>query len=83
MGPQEVRPYVPPEESALLTRRERDHVDELIRILVSNRAQASDATASPDTYISEAQAKLEAFQHGDYQLAARHQPNHDPTEDHT
>ncbi|MEW6879632.1 hypothetical protein [Trueperella pyogenes] len=41
MGRQSITPYTPPQEAAMLTRRERDHVDELIRLLVASRAARS------------------------------------------
>lgn len=41
MGRQSIQPYTPPEESSMLTRRERDAVDEMIRLLVASRAARS------------------------------------------
>ena len=88
---EEIDPYTPPQEAALLTRRERDHVDELIRLLVASRSKPfvlgesrldeavlkDEDMLSDDarTYTAEAEAKLQAVLQGGYVPAARH---HEP-----
>lgn len=87
MGRQSITPYTPPQEAAMLTRRERDHVDELIRLLVASRskpfvlgesrlggAMLKDEDMMTDAdrgYIATAEAKLQAVLQGDYTAAAR------------
>lgn len=88
MGRQSITPYTPPQEAAMLTRRERDHVDELIRLLVASRSKPvvlgesrlGEATLKDDgmmtdadrAYVNEAQAKIEALNQGNYAPAAKH-----------
>ncbi|MEW6912572.1 hypothetical protein [Trueperella pyogenes] len=71
----------------MLTRRERDHVDELIRLLVASRSKPvvlgesrlGEATLKDEDmmtdadrgYIATAEAKLQAVLQGDYTAAAR------------
>ncbi|MDF2419482.1 hypothetical protein [Trueperella pyogenes] len=87
MGRQSITPYTPPQEAAMLTRRERDHVDELIRLLVASRSKPfvlgesrlDEATLKDEDmltdddrgYIATAEAKLQAVLQGDYTAAAR------------
>ncbi|QOR47531.1 hypothetical protein INS90_09830 [Trueperella pecoris] len=75
----------------MLTRRERDHVDELIRLLVASRSKPfvlgesrlGEATLKDEdmltdddrAYVNEAQAKIEALNQGNYTPAAR---RHEP-----
>lgn len=91
MGRQSVTPYIPPQEAAMLTRRERDHVDELIRLLVASRSKPfvlgesrlgeavlkdEDMLTDADrTYAAVAEAKLRAALQSDVTPAAR---RHEP-----
>ena len=68
MGQQTIQEYTPPEEASMLTRRERDAIDEIIRLLVASRAKPHDDAG---TYVDEAEAKRAAFEQGDYDLAAK------------
>lgn len=76
-----VAPYEPPSEASLLSAREREAVDEIIRLLIKARQQpttnvdAYRAQADARTYTAEAEAKLQAVLQGGYVPAARH---HEP-----
>ncbi|VEI13251.1 helix-turn-helix domain-containing protein [Trueperella bialowiezensis] len=67
---EEVEEYRPPEEAALLTRREREAVDEIIRLLIKARQQ--NTTNDVDAYLTEADAKRTLFEAHEWDMAARH-----------
>lgn len=46
--PGELGPYVPTDESASLTRKQRDALDQLIKTIVSDRGGSSASTGEPD-----------------------------------
>lgn len=89
---EEKRPYTPPAEADMLTQRERDAVDEIIRIIVlprqtlgaarlDNTVLPSAATPDPVTYDDITQAKLAEAHQSDYMPAASPHTQPDPHND--
>lgn len=63
-APSEAGPYVPPEEAARLTTRQREALTELIRAMVDPKAPAKQTVQDGDTKAQESKDS--------YRLAARH-----------
>lgn len=93
MGQQTIQEYTPPEEASMLTRRERDAIDEIIRLLVASRAKPANngnteqkqnnkghyRSTSAGRYVSAAMIKREQYEQNPdaWNLAAKERNNHD------